>query len=198
MARRSTEDAAQTREAILDAALVVFADVGFAASQLDRIAAGAGVTRGAVYHHFADKTDLYLTVLRSRWASRLARVVGALEDRNRSHNAAVKGFVVGMVDALNDDPTVQALLRLSMSRDSWLPEIAAHAGEKPATWDRWQELLAARLRATTPAEQAAQRARVVVLALIGYSVERSLAGPEPAARRRAVVRALLAAAGRVA
>ena len=48
----------RTREALLDAAAVVFAKRGFQGASLDEIAETAGYTRGAIYKHFADKEDL--------------------------------------------------------------------------------------------------------------------------------------------
>ena len=60
--RRSAADAEQTRQAILAAARSSFAEHGFAAASTTAIAAAAGVTRGALYHHFAGKTDLFRAV----------------------------------------------------------------------------------------------------------------------------------------
>lgn len=57
--RRTKEQAALTREAILDAALQVFLHKGFAASTLEDIAKAAKVTRGALYWHFEGKLDIY-------------------------------------------------------------------------------------------------------------------------------------------
>jgi AcrR family transcriptional regulator len=48
----------RTREALLDAAAVVFAKRGFHGASLDEIAETAGYTRGAIYKHFADKEEL--------------------------------------------------------------------------------------------------------------------------------------------
>ena len=56
--RRSKEDAEHTRTAILDAAELVFCDLGVSAATLEAIARKAGVTRGAVYWHFKNKLDL--------------------------------------------------------------------------------------------------------------------------------------------
>src|SRR5687768_7926109 len=56
--RRTKEDAAATRAAVLDASLRVFSRKGYAATRLEEVAAEAGVTRGAVYWHFADKAEL--------------------------------------------------------------------------------------------------------------------------------------------
>ena len=59
MARRTKEDALATREALLDAAELVFEQRGVSRTSLSDIAKAAGVTRGAVYWHFKDKADLF-------------------------------------------------------------------------------------------------------------------------------------------
>lgn len=64
--RRSKADAEQTRTDILDAAEQLFFTQGIAATSLEKIARTAGVTRGAFYWHFKDKTDLMLA-LRERY-----------------------------------------------------------------------------------------------------------------------------------
>ena len=62
MARRKPEEAAETRRAILASARELFTEQGFAATATTDVVARAGVTRGALYHHFADKTDLFRAV----------------------------------------------------------------------------------------------------------------------------------------
>lgn len=62
MARKTKEEAQETRNAILEAAVRVFAIKGVARTSLDDIAREAGVTRGAIYWHFANKTDLLNTL----------------------------------------------------------------------------------------------------------------------------------------
>lgn len=59
MARRSKEEAEQTRELLLDAAEEVFLEVGVSDASLETIAKRAGVTRGALYWHFKNKMDLF-------------------------------------------------------------------------------------------------------------------------------------------
>jgi AcrR family transcriptional regulator len=54
---------ARTRGALLVAARGLFADKGFAATGREEIAERAGVTRGALYHHFASKTDVAAAVV---------------------------------------------------------------------------------------------------------------------------------------
>jgi TetR/AcrR family acrAB operon transcriptional repressor len=59
MARRTKEEARETRSRILDAAERVFYDKGVANASLEDIAGAAEVTRGAIYWHFRDKGELF-------------------------------------------------------------------------------------------------------------------------------------------
>jgi TetR/AcrR family transcriptional regulator, repressor of the mexAB-oprM multidrug resistance operon len=63
MVRRTAAEAAETREALLDAAERVFLERGVASATLEQIAQRAGVTRGAIYWHFRDKNDLFGAML---------------------------------------------------------------------------------------------------------------------------------------
>jgi len=58
MVRRTKEDAQETRTLILDTAEQVFREKGVGHTTLAEIAAAAGVTRGAIYWHFDNKTAL--------------------------------------------------------------------------------------------------------------------------------------------
>ncbi|MDD4882739.1 MAG: TetR family transcriptional regulator, partial [Gallionellaceae bacterium] len=59
MARRTKEEAQETRALILDTAENVFRDKGVSRTSLAEIAQQAGVTRGAIYWHFENKADLF-------------------------------------------------------------------------------------------------------------------------------------------
>jgi TetR/AcrR family acrAB operon transcriptional repressor len=59
MVRRTKEEAQETRNRILDAAERVFFEKGVSRTSLADIAQTAGVTRGAIYWHFANKGDLF-------------------------------------------------------------------------------------------------------------------------------------------
>ena len=63
--RRRAETAQDTTERLLAVARRAFAEQGFAATSLDALAAEAGVTRGALHHHFGNKTGLFEAVLRA-------------------------------------------------------------------------------------------------------------------------------------
>lgn len=63
MVRRTKAEAEATREALLDAAEEVFLRRGVSRATLEEIAREAGMTRGAVYWHFKNKTDLFEAML---------------------------------------------------------------------------------------------------------------------------------------
>lgn len=58
MVRRTKEDAMETRSKLLDAAEVLFSENGVTQTSMMQVAEKAGVTRGAIYHHFENKMDL--------------------------------------------------------------------------------------------------------------------------------------------
>ncbi len=60
---RREEYAEATYEALLESAAACFMESGFAATSLDAVAKRARVTKGAIYHHFASKRDLFMAVL---------------------------------------------------------------------------------------------------------------------------------------
>jgi AcrR family transcriptional regulator len=62
MPKRNAEDAAQTKTEILAAAKELFARNGYAATSAREISAAAGVTSGAMFHHFESKLDLFKQV----------------------------------------------------------------------------------------------------------------------------------------
>jgi len=57
------EQSEATRRALLAAARALFSSRGFADTSTEGIVSGAGVTRGALYHHFRDKTALFRAVV---------------------------------------------------------------------------------------------------------------------------------------
>jgi AcrR family transcriptional regulator len=75
--RTQAERRATTQAALLAAARELFTERGFADTGRDDIAARAGVTRGALYHHFATKADVAVAVIEELYGELVERVVGA-------------------------------------------------------------------------------------------------------------------------
>src|SRR6266571_428032 len=79
-ARRRTqgERTAQTRAALITAARGLFGAEGFAEVGAERVAREAAMTRGALYHQFTDKADLFAAVLDQVEAEIAQRVADAV------------------------------------------------------------------------------------------------------------------------
>lgn len=75
--RSQAERREETRGLLLSAARKLFAEKGFAETSTPEIVAAAGVTRGALYHHFADKTALFKAVVEQEHAERAAAIEAA-------------------------------------------------------------------------------------------------------------------------
>jgi AcrR family transcriptional regulator len=64
--KRTKEIAEQTKELLMETGLKVFNQKGYSRTRLDDIANAAGVTRGAIYHHFENKAQLFKSIIKSR------------------------------------------------------------------------------------------------------------------------------------
>src|SRR5215218_8988181 len=81
--RTQAERSATTRAALVAAARPLFAAHGFAGVGTEAIVRAAGVSRGALYHQFADKTDLFAAVLEAvedDLTHRIAERLEAMDD----------------------------------------------------------------------------------------------------------------------
>jgi AcrR family transcriptional regulator len=65
---------AAVRRRLLDAALRVFAEQGFASASLDQVAEAAGLTKGAIYSNFAGKDDLFFAVMEDQVLSQIETI----------------------------------------------------------------------------------------------------------------------------
>lgn len=77
MSTRS-EATAKTRERLLDAALTIFAQRGYAATGIREILKVAGVTQPTLYHHFADKAALLQALIEQHYGESQQRLAGLL------------------------------------------------------------------------------------------------------------------------
>jgi AcrR family transcriptional regulator len=126
-ARRTQADrSAATREALIAAARRLFAAHGFAEVATDTIVADAGVTRGALYHQFADKTALFEAVLAAVEAD-IARRLAA--------EAAAAG-ISDPVEALRH--AVRTWLDICVEPETH--RIALIDGPSVLGWTHWREV----------------------------------------------------------
>lgn len=107
MAQTQAERRNSTRSAILKAARDLFGGRGFAQVSIDDVAGGAGVTKGAIYHHFSSKEALFEAVLVAEQTHLMAQAApdgeGELEYRLA---AALRSYLTAAARA----PTRQIVL----------------------------------------------------------------------------------------
>jgi TetR/AcrR family acrAB operon transcriptional repressor len=180
--RKTADEAEKTRARIVDAALFVFAERGVQAAQLEEIARRAGVTRGALYHHFSGKSELLSAVLKERWQTAMEPVLEPL--RANQGAPAVRAFVERFLEIVDSSATVRALLTLSLSGELGSLE-ASGIADKAKAFDEWLELLDHNIAAGKRSRRDLRlRSEGVLHYLLGYSVWSSLMGP-PQVKRHA-------------
>lgn len=124
MARKTKEEALETRHRILDAAEVVFQRTGVSRTTLADIAAEAGVTRGAIYWHFDNKVELYDAMIQ--------RIVEPLEQkleelqRQQVDNPLlfVRSLAMFLLDSLANDPRYYRVLEIAWHKCEYVGDMA--------------------------------------------------------------------------
>ena len=121
---RSNRDRTEaTRGALIDAARGLFVARGYADTSTPEVAAAAGTTRGALYHHFADKRDLFRSVLACEHEAVAAEIRAAAPAALGPREALVAGSVA-YLQAMTV-PGRTRLLLIEAPAVLGMPEIAA-------------------------------------------------------------------------
>lgn len=122
--RRQAERSETTRQALIDAARPLFAERGYVGVSTDEIVRAAGVTRGALYHHYGGKQDLFAAVfdqLEAELTASVAEVAASAGD-------VVSEMVVG-IDHFLELCTRPDVLRICLLD---APSVLG--------WARWREI----------------------------------------------------------
>lgn len=96
MARKREETKAETRAALIAAALIEFAERGLDSPSLDAICGRAGYTRGAFYVHFRDRDDLLAAAMEEvigAWLDTIAATTDPAHDLHRTVDRFAEAFV---------------------------------------------------------------------------------------------------------
>ena len=121
---RKAEQSDRTRATLLSVARELFAQAGYAATSTEEVVHRAGVTRGALYHHFRDKRELFEAVFVDIQAETRQHIRAASQTKTDRWDR----FRAGFDEYLNRsmDPATQRITLI----------------DAPAVlgWDRWREL----------------------------------------------------------
>lgn len=126
--RTQAERSESTRAALIEAARELFAEHGYAGVGTEEIVRAAGVTRGALYHHFDGKLELFAAVyerIEAELAERIA--AGALAANADSPLEAMRAGAEMFLAACTE-PEAQRIVLLD--------------GPSVLGWDRWREIAA--------------------------------------------------------
>ena len=111
--RRTKQESERTRQSILAAARRVFARQGVTRTTLGEIAAAAGVTRGAIYWHFANKTALFFAMREQMAVPMIDQMDLVLLRADKSDPlAGVERFLRGILESLESDAMARQTLQI--------------------------------------------------------------------------------------
>ncbi len=123
--RTQAERSEATRHKLLAVAREHLAAKGFEGTKLEEVADQAGVTKGALYHHFKNKKDLFQAVFELIEEEMCAKCINAALEAGDDAWAALRAGVRGFLEAALD-PAAQRIVLLE--------------GPSVLGWDLWREI----------------------------------------------------------
>lgn len=106
---RRLEQGAQSRTKLIAAARALFEQDGYAATSTEALLVATGLTRGALYHHFRDKKDLFVAVCEAVHAE-LSAAIDAAADAQASLPDQLLAGALAWIDAVSHPGPRQVLL----------------------------------------------------------------------------------------
>jgi AcrR family transcriptional regulator len=94
--RRTKEEAEETKQKIINAAVELFETNGYNATRIEDIAEKTGMTRGAVYWHFKNKDDLFVSIF-ELFEKRLDRLLDESKEKTNSQLERLRWLIVNMI-----------------------------------------------------------------------------------------------------
>lgn len=126
MVRKTKEDANITRQRIINAAREVFLAKGVSRTSLEQIAKHAGVTRGAVYWHFENKSALFHAIREQIFLPLFDRMDDTLLSASNKSNidalARIETFMLATIDDLTNNTATKETYIILMSKCEYVDE----------------------------------------------------------------------------
>ena len=111
------------RDEVLDAALELFTEKGFAATRVEDIAAKAGISKGTVYLYFPSKEAVMEGLIHRALSPVALKALSAIDAVGLDPQTVVKTIGGLVADRLND-PKVSAIPKLILRESAQFPELA--------------------------------------------------------------------------
>jgi TetR/AcrR family acrAB operon transcriptional repressor len=127
--RRTKQDSERTRQGILAAARKVFARQGVTRTTFEEIAAAAGVTRGAIYWHFADKTELFFAMREQVAVPMIDQIdLALLRADEPDPLAGVERFLRAILEALEGNAAARQTFQIMGFKCEYVGELERELG----------------------------------------------------------------------
>src|SRR5687767_7584463 len=133
MADTSPRKGSDTRTRILELAEAAVLEKGFAATSIDELIAGVGITKSGFFYHFKDKSDLAKALMR----------------RYIDEHDATLADIFRRADELNDDPLHGTLVALKLLAEMMADLPSTHPGCLVSSFVYQDQLLSAEVRELT-------------------------------------------------
>lgn len=125
MVRKTKEDAELTRQGIIDAARAVFLARGVSRSTLEHIAAEANVTRGAVYWHFKNKTEIFHAIRDQVFLPLIDRMDDTLASESKDDPLTqIENSLCDTINELSRNIEMQQTYEIMMIKCEYVDEFA--------------------------------------------------------------------------
>jgi TetR/AcrR family acrAB operon transcriptional repressor len=125
MARRTKEEAAATRDSILDAAEKLFVEQGVSRTTLQHIATEAGVTRGAIYWHFDDKGALFNAMMERATLPLEAELQVLDQSESADPLDDLRNYVLAVLRRTVEDPGARRVFEIATLKVEFVDEMDA-------------------------------------------------------------------------
>lgn len=165
MARRTKEEAAATRDSILDAAEKLFVEQGVSRTTLQHIATQAGVTRGAIYWHFDDKSAVFNAMM-ERATLPFECALSVLGKADAAHVLDdLRAFIVDIFRVTETNPQARRVFEIASLKVEFVSEMDAVRVRRQQSQTDWMTQVVERIKLAQSTGQVRQDVQPQVLAV---------------------------------
>lgn len=146
MARRTKEEAAATRDSILDAAEKLFVEQGVSRTTLQHIASAAGVTRGAIYWHFDDKGALFNAMMERAILPLEAEMQVLDQAESDDPLVDLRNYMLAVLRRTVEDPGTRRVFEIATLKVEFVGEMDAVHQRRQQNMANWMSRAERRIR----------------------------------------------------
>ncbi|GAA0698323.1 multidrug efflux transporter transcriptional repressor AcrR [Marinobacterium maritimum] len=173
MARRTPQEAAQTRQHLIDTGLQLFSRQGIENTTLKQVAQEAGVTHGALYWHFRNRADLLLQIHHAYELPFEAQYLEQRQGVQQDALAALSQYIRGVLAEFARNPAAGSIYRVFYMAATPVTDLAEIESELSDNRALWQDQLKFFLKQARKQKQLRKNCSPTALA---FSLQAALSG----------------------